>query len=83
MTIPAMTLKGVLSILGVFSAARRRPSMAISSRRNWNTREMLTVSRRATNRNISGSHSRFCIKSRNTGVRNTVRNVMTPLENFR
>ena len=29
-TIPAITLKGVVSILGVLMAARRRPSMANS-----------------------------------------------------
>ena len=64
MTMPAMTLKGVLSMLGVLRAASRRPSMASSSMSIWNTRGMFTVSRIATNPNASGSQPGFCMNRR-------------------
>ncbi len=83
MTRPAITLKGVLSILGVFSAARRRPSMAISRRRSWKIRGIFTVSFTATKENTLGSQFRFCINRRNTGVRNTVIRVISALATFR
>ena len=82
-TRPAITLKGVLSILGVLSAARRRPSMAISRISSWKISGILTVSFTDTKANTSGSQFRFCMNSRNTGVKNTVINVIRPLATFR
>ena len=82
-TRPAITLKGVLSMLGVFSAARRRPSMAISSMRSWKIKGIFTVSFTATKAKTSGSQLRFCIKRRNTGVRKMVRKLISARAAFR
>ena len=57
--------------------------MAISKISNWKISGILTISFTATNSNAFGSQLRFCIKSRNTGVRNTVIMVISVLENFR
>jgi hypothetical protein len=78
-----ITLNGVLSILGVFNAARCRPSIATSRSKSWNTNGILTVSFNATKAKTSGSQFRFCINSKKTGVKNTVKNAMTALETFR
>ena len=64
----AMTLSGVLSMLGVFTAASRRPSIASSSIKNCQMRGIFTVSLTIMNSKPLGIKSGFFISSRNVGV---------------
>ena len=64
----AITLKGVLSMLGVFTAASRRPSMASSRIRNCQIKGTLVGSFTAMNSKPVGIHSGLCIRSKKVGV---------------
>ena len=67
-TSAAITLKGVLSILGVFTAARRSPSMASSRIRNCQISGILVASLTSINSKPAGIHSGLCMRSKKVGV---------------
>ena len=82
-TIPAITLKGVVSMLGVLTAARRRPSMANSRIRSWKISGTYMSSASLINSSQPGIQFWFCIKRSHTGVRNRVRKETVILERRR
>ena len=63
-TIPAVMLRGVDSIFGVFTAARRRPSSASSKIRSCKMMGTLILSFIAMNDNQSGSIVGCMVESR-------------------
>ena len=68
-TIPAITLRGVVSILGVLTAASRRPSMANSSIRSCQIKGTLSGSDSWIKASQSGMSSVFCINRSHVGVK--------------
>ena len=67
-TSAAITESGVLSMLGVLTAASLKPSMASSKIRNCQISGMFSVSFSVMNANFSGIHSVWFMRSRNVGV---------------
>ena len=67
-TIPAMTLRGVVSMLGVFTAASRRPSMANSRIRSCQIRGTFSGSDSRMKASQEGISSGFCMSSSQMGV---------------
>ena len=82
-TIPAMTLKGVVSMLGVLTAARRRPSMANSRMRSCQISGTNCSSAIWMNWSQSGIHWGFCMSRSHRGVKNRVRRETVILESRR